>query len=116
MGERIISLSWAEIDAVMDFLDRGLSAQGFPTILRLRTQMVVEEMFSAALAAPGAEEGKLRCCLPAPRTVQVQFRSARAGFAPDWSGVKALADNGSSTYGLKLTDNQDGWTILVGEK
>lgn len=115
MGERIISLSWAEIDAVIEFVERGLSAQGFPTVLRLRTQTVIEEIFFSALAAPGAAEGKLRCSLPAPRTVQIQCRSAQAGFAPDWSGVKALIGK-DSTYGLKLTENQDGWTILVGEK
>lgn len=115
MGEQIISLSWPELDSATDFVERGLSAQGFPTILRLRAQMVLEEIFFAALASPGAEEAKLRCTLPAPRTVQIQCRSAKAGFAPDWSNLKALADSGS-TYGLKLTENQDGWTILVGEK
>lgn len=115
MGERIISLSWSELDSAIDFVERGLSAQGFPTILRLRTVMVLEEIFSAAMASPGREGGKLRCTLPAPRTVQVQCRSAQAGFAPDWSDLKTLMDGGS-TYGLRLTENQDGWTILVGER
>lgn len=115
MGELIIPLSWSELDAVMDFIDRGLTAQGLPTILRLRTQMVIEEIFSAALVSPGAESGKLRCALPAPRTVQVQCRSAQAAFAPDWSDLKALMEN-NSTYGLKLTELSDGWTILVGER
>lgn len=115
MGEQIISLSWSELDFATDYMERGLSAQGLPTILRLRAKMVLEEIFFAALASPGAEEAKLRCTLPAPRTVQIQCRSAKAGFTPDWSDLKALVDNGS-TYGLKLTENQDGWTILVGEK
>lgn len=115
MGEQIISLSWGELDTVTDFVERGLSAQGLPTILRLRTKMAVEEIFTAALAASGAKEAKLRCTLPAPRTVQIQCRSGQAGFAPDWSDLKALKDNGS-TYGLKLTENRDGWTILVGER
>lgn len=115
MGEQIISLSWAELDAATDFVDRGLTAQGFPTILRLRTQMVIEEIFAAALDSPGAEEAKMRCSLPAPRTVQVQCRSQQSGFAPDWDGLKTLVENGS-TYGLKLTQGQDGWTILVGER
>lgn len=115
MGEQIISLSWSELDAATEFVERGLSAQGFPTILRLRTQMVIEEIFFAAMASPGAEGAKMRCCLPAPRTVQVQCRSHQASFAPDWDGLKALMENGT-TYGLKLTESQDGWTILVGEK
>ena len=115
MGELIIPLSWSELDAVTDFIDRGLAAQGFPTILRLRAQMVLEEIFSAALASPGAREARLRCALPAPRTIQVQCRSQQAGFAPDWSDLKALTEGGS-TYGLKLTPLSDGWTILVGER
>lgn len=115
MGEQIISLSWSELDVATDFVERGLFAQGFPTILRLRTQMVIEEIFSAAIASPGAEGAKMRCCLPAPRTVQIQCRSAQTAFAPDWDGLKALMKTGV-TYGLKLTESQDGWTILVGEK
>lgn len=115
MGEQIISLSWSELDAVIDLVERGLSAQGFPTILRLRTQMVIEEIFAAALASPGAEGAKMRCTLPAPRTVQLQCRSQHPAFAPEWDEVRALVENGS-TYGLKLTEGQDGWAILVGEK
>lgn len=115
MGEQIISLSWAELDTVTDFIDRGLAAQGFPTILRLRTQMVLEEIFTAALISPGAAEAKLRCSLPAPRTVRIQCRSTQAAFAPDWSEVKSLSES-NSTYGLKLTEETDGWTILVGER
>lgn len=115
MGEQIISLSWAELDTVTEFVERGLAAQGFPTVLRLRTQMVVEEIFYTALASPGADKAKLRCTLPAPRTVRLQCRSAQPDFAPDWTDLKGLIQNGS-TYGLKLTENQDGWTILVGEK
>lgn len=115
MGEQIISLSWAELDIATDFVDRGLSAQGFPTILRLRAQMVIEEIFAAALVAAGGEEAKMRCALTAPRTVQIQCRSRRADFAPKWDDLKALMESGS-TYGLKLTQSQDGWTILVGEK
>lgn len=115
MGEQIISLSWAELDTVTDFIDRGLTAQGFPTILRLRTLMVIEEIFSAAAISPGAKEAKLRCSLPAPRTVRIQCRSTQAAFAPDWSEVKSLSGS-NSTYGLKLTEETDGWSILVGER
>lgn len=115
MGEQIISLSWAELDTATDFVDRGLAAQGFPTILRLRTRMVIEEIFSAAFASPGAQQAKMRCSLPAPRTVCIQCRSVQAAFAPDWSDLKALAGSGA-TYGLKLAEEADGWTILVGER
>lgn len=115
MGEHIISLSWDRLDSLLAFADRRLAAQGFPTILRLRVQMVLEELFSSALATPGAQSARMRCSLPAPNTLLIQCRSAQPDFSPDWGGVKVL-DGEASTYGLKLTVDANACTILVGQR
>ena len=102
MNEFIIPLSWSALDGMTQFVDRRLRMEEMPTVLRLRTQMVLEELFSAVIAAPGADTAKMRCTFPEPRTVLVQYRSARADFAPDLSDLRGL-DGSSCTYGLKLS-------------
>lgn len=115
MDDQIISLSWEQLDALTEFVEQKLSAQGIPTILRLRTQMVLEEFFSAAMAAPGSETARMRCVCPAPRTVVAQCRSTQPDYAPDWADLLALNELGS-TYGLKITVENNACTILVGQK
>ena len=73
MKEFIISLGWNRLDSITEFVDRQLIREGVPTILRLRAQLVLEECFSAAMAASGADTAQIRCSFPAPRTVLVQL-------------------------------------------
>lgn len=115
MNDFIISLGWNHLDAVTEFVDRQLIRQGVPTILRLRTQLVLEECFSGAMASPGADTAQMRCSFPAPHTVLIQCRSANPDFAPDWSDLKALEDT-ACTYGLKLSLENGACRIMVGKR
>ena len=115
MKEFIISLGWNRLDSITEFVDRQLIREGVPTILRLRAQLVLEECFSAAMAASGADTAQIRCSFPAPRTVLVQCRSAQPDFSPDWSDLNAL-DSAACTYGLKLALSEKDCQITVGQK
>lgn len=115
MNECIISLKWNALDSVTEFVDRHLTRQGIPTILRLRTQLVLEECFSTAMAAPGADTAQMRCSFPSPRTVLVQCRSAQPGFNPGWDGLQSL-DSAACTYGLGLALSKDACQITVGQR
>ena len=115
MNECIIPITWSHLDSMTAFLEQQLSRQGVPTVLRLRTQFVAEEVFRAALSAPGGESAKMRCTFPAPLTVLLQCRSAAADFALDWSDLQAL-EHSSCTYGLKYTMTGNSCQILLGQK
>lgn len=115
MNDFIIPLAWNQLDSIIEFVDHQLIRQGVPTILRLRTQLVLEECFSAAMASPGASSAKMRCSFPAPRTVQVQCRSTQPDFSPDWSDLTAL-DSAACTYGLKLALSESACQITVGQR
>lgn len=115
MNDYIIPLGWAHLNSLTEFVDHQLSRQGVPTILRLRTQLVLEECFSAALASPGADTARLRCSFPAPWTVLIQCRSAQPDFSPDWSDLETL-DSAACTYGLKITLSEDSCQIAVGQR
>ena len=115
MNEFIIPVAWSRLDSMIDFLEQRLSRQGVPTVLRLRTQLVLEEVFDAAMAAPGAAAARIRCTLPAPLTVLLQCRSTDPDFALDWSGLQAL-ENASCTYGLKYMMSGNNCQILIGQR
>ncbi len=115
MNEFIIPLAWNRLDSLNEFVDRSLERQMIPTILRLRTQLVLEEFFSAAMAAPGAETAAVRCTLPAPRTVLFQCRSTRPDFAADLKDLLALSSS-DCTYGLKLQLSENSCQVTVGQK
>lgn len=115
MNEFIIPVSWEHLDSMTNFLEMQMTRQNVPTVLRLRTQLVLEEVFEAALAATGADTAKIRCTFPAPRTVLFQCRSANPDFALDWSVLQSL-ESAACTYGLKYTMSGNNCQILVGQK
>lgn len=115
MNEFIIPVAWEQLDSMTNFLEMQLTRQNVPTVLRLRTQLVLEEVFEAALTATGADTAKIRCTFPAPRTVLFQCRSAHPNFMLDWSTLQALA-GAACTYGLKYSMSGNNCQILVGEK
>ena len=47
MDERVIPLSWTHLESMTETIDRQLSTWDVPTVLRLRAQVVLEELFSA---------------------------------------------------------------------
>lgn len=115
MNDYIIPLAWSRLDSMAEFVDLQLLRQGVPTVLRLRTRLVLEECFSAAMASPGADSARLRCSFPAPLTVLVQCRSAQPDFSLDWRDLRAL-DSAACTYGLKLALSEDACQITVGQR
>lgn len=115
MNELIISLKWDQLESVLEFADRQQVRLGVPTILRMRTRLVLEECFSAAMASPGADGAKMRCSFPGPQTVLVQFRSTQPGFSPNWDDLRTL-DGAPCTYGLKLALAEGACQIAVGQK
>jgi len=115
MNEYVIPLAWDRLDSLNEFIDRSLERQSVPTILRLRTQLVTEEFFSAAKAAPGADTAAVRCSLPAPWTVLIQCRSAQQDFILDLDNLLVLS-SAACTYGLKLALSKDSCQITVGQK
>lgn len=115
MRECIISLSWDQLDPLLDWLDGQLAGHGVPTVLRLRVGMVTEELFSALLALPEHKMGRMRCTLPAPGTVKLEYRTAAGPLAPDMTDLQALVQS-PATYGLKLSFDPGACTVLVGQK
>ena len=115
MKEMMIPAAWDRLDPISEAIDRGLAEQGVPTVLRMRTQLVLEEFFSAVIASPGADGAQIRCVFPAPWTVLLQCRSSRPEFAPDWTDLQAL-DSAACTYGLKLALSENACQIAVGRK
>lgn len=115
MSDYIIPLAWNQLDSIAEFVDQRLIRQGVPTILRLRTRLVLEECFSAAMASPGADAAQMRCSFPDPMTVLIQCRSAQPDFTLDWSDLKAL-DSAACTYGLKLALSEGTCQITVGQR
>ena len=115
MNEMVISLSWDQLDSLTGFMDTCLTRWGVPTILRLRVQMVTEELFSALVSAPGGQSGRMRCTFPAAGTILLQYRTAEGPPSPDLDSLRSLAES-SCTYGLKIEAGQDSCTILVGQR
>jgi len=115
MHEFVISLSWDQLDALLDWLDNRLTAFGVPTVLRLRVQAVVEELFYILLDTPGGQQGRLRCTFPKPGGILLEYRTAQGALRPDEAALDSLA-GAPSTYGLKLQAGPGACTILVGQK
>ena len=115
MLEVIIPLDWMHIDELLDHIERQLSAKQFPTILRMRTQMVVEELFSALIAAEGAQTARMRCTYPAAKNVQLQYRNENGPLTPDHTVLNHLLEH-SCTYGIKAQFATGSCMITVGEK
>lgn len=115
MGEQMIPLSWAYLESMTEAIDIQLSAWEVPTVLRLRVQVVLEELFSALMEAGQGRQGRLRCSWPAPRILRLQYRVAPEGTAPRLEGLSALVGE-QCTYGLKVEIGEDCCTVRVGER
>lgn len=112
MKEMIIPLGWEYIDGLLEQIDRHLVSASMPTILRMRTRVLTEELFSSLMVAEGAQSGRLRCTCPAPNQVCLQYRNERGPLAPDLQvledllkdsvgyGVKARIDDGSCIFAV----------------
>lgn len=111
MAERVVSLDVREINEVLSEMEREFSAQGVPTLLRLRAAMLTEELFSA-LRRLDVSGAMLRCAFPAPRTVELQYRSRKGPLAPDLSMTQRLA-RGSCAEGVKAVFREGCCTITV---
>ncbi|MBR0312390.1 MAG: hypothetical protein IJQ98_08375 [Oscillospiraceae bacterium] len=93
MADTIISLDDVrEIDRVLDEMEENFSLWGVPTIRRLRAGVLTEELF-AALRELDAEDGRLRCSFPSPRTMELQYRGTKGPLNPDLSMMERLARN-----------------------
>ena len=115
MSEFTISLSWTQLDSMAEWIEGRLTTWGVPTILRLRTQMVLEELFSSLMAEPQEGRGQLCCAFPAPNTLSLQYRPPEGTSPPDLADLQALFRR-PCTYGLKLRLNGGSCTILIGQK
>lgn len=115
MPEVIIPLSWGRVDELLNHIESYLSTKQFPTILRMRTEMVVEELFSALIAAEGAQTARMRCTYPAFQKVLLQYRNEKGPITPDLTVLGNLL-NHSCTYGVKAQFADGSCMITVGEK
>ena len=115
MGEQIIPLSWAHLESMTETIDRQLSTWDVPTVLRLRAQVVLEELFSALIEAGQGGQGWLRCSWPAPCTLRLQYRIAPERPAPRLEALAALTGE-QCTYGLKVEMGENCCTVRVGER
>lgn len=115
MQELIISLGWEYIDELLEHMNHQLLTVGFPTILRLRAQVVVEELFSELMATEGAKTARLRCTYPAPNTVLLQYRNEGGSLNPDLTLLHHLLAS-PAAYGLKAAFTDTSCTITVGVK
>ncbi len=115
MPECVIPLSWEKFDSLSDWLMEQLSARNVPRSLRLRIKMALEELFSSLVILPESKAGRVRCTLPAPCTVKLEYRTAEQELSPDLDDLIALADQ-PDAYGLEFQITPGSCTILVGRK
>lgn len=113
MKEMIIPLGWEYIDELLERIDRHLMSARMPTILRMRTRVLTEELFYALLSAEGAQTGRLRCTCPAPTQIRLQYRNERGPLEPDLSVLENLLE-GAVGYGVKATLEFGSCTLTVG--
>lgn len=113
MKERIIPLQWECIDELLEQIDRHLMSARMPTILRMRTRVLTEELFYSLVSAEGAKTGRMRCTCPAPNQVRLQYRNERGPLEPDLDVLKSLL-SGTSGYGIKGEFERGGCTFTVG--
>lgn len=115
MGEWVIPLSWAHLESMAESIDIQLSAWNTPTVLRLRVQVVLEELFSALMEVRQGGQEWLRCSWPAPRTLCLHYQIAPEGPSPHLEGLAAMARE-RCTYGLKVELGKNCCTVLVGQR
>lgn len=116
MRELIVPVTLDQIDQVHAFVDAELTRQGCPTVLRIRTEMLVEELFSAAIDHLKGGSGTFVCTAdPQPGSFSFRFRSPQGPFSPDYTGLKGLLGR-QCTYGLTAVPQGSDCTITVGQR
>lgn len=115
MDKWIISLSWANLESMAESIDVQLCSWSVPTILRLRVQVILEELFAALIEVRQGGQEWLRCSWPAPRTLCLQYRLAPGGQPPRLEGLSALAKE-RCTYGLKVELGENCCTVQIGQR
>ncbi len=83
MKELFVPLSAAEVDSILDFIDRELIQQHILTAPRLCLLAAVEELFFAALVLASGQRGQVRCTLNGSSGVRISFQTERGAVVPD---------------------------------
>ena len=115
MPEIIISLNWEYLDDLLEYIDNKLTWNNFPTILRMRAQMVAEELFQALMRTEDADQTRMRCTNPDQKTILLQYRSPQGPAKPDVNLIETLVKAGV-LYGVKVQFAEGNCTLTVGEK
>lgn len=113
MNEKIIPLELEYLNALLRQIDERLLASQLPTVLRMRTNTLVEELFSALMLAEGAQTARMRATYPAPNQVHLQYRNERGALKPDLSMLQRLLQ-GILGYGIKAKFENGSCTFTVG--
>ncbi len=115
MQEMIIPLNWEFLDPLLDNIDSELTQDRFPTVLRRRAQLVVEELFRALMDADGAAQGRLRFLRTDRQSFVLQYRNAQGPLAPPSAMLYALQGS-AAIYGVKMQLLEGSCTVTVGVK
>lgn len=113
MKDIIIPLRWESFDGLLAFIDDRLRQARMPTILRMRTRAMTEELFASLVADKGAATARLRCTCPAPAQVCLQYRNERGALEPDLAVLRDLLA-GAVGYGLQAEIKPGCCTFTVG--
>ena len=115
MQEIIIPLNWEHLNDLLEYIDDRLTRSGFPTILKMRAQMLVEELFQALMQTDDVDRTKVRCTQSDQKTILLQYRSPNGAVAPDVSMIEMLIGAGIA-YGVKAQFAEASCTLTIGEK
>ncbi len=115
MREMIIPLDWEYIDMLLNHIDLALTQDRFPTVLRIRAQLIVEELFRALMDADGAADGKLRFFQTGHQVFVLQYRNAQGPLVIQTAMLEALQGS-NATYGVKMQLQEGSCTVTVGVK
>ena len=100
MSEKIVAPEARNVDEILEEVERELSLQGVPTLLRLRAAMLTREVFNAVCGL-GNPAGMFRCSFPSRGMVMFQFRDKAGALKPDLKMVQRLSVN-PCTQGVKV--------------
>ncbi len=115
MNEKIIPLEPEYLNGLLRQIDEHLLASQLPTVLRMRTNTLVEELFSALMLTQGAQSARMRATFPAPDQVRLQYRNERGPLEPDLRMLERLL-RGILGYGVKAKLENGSCTFLVGAR
>ncbi len=115
MQEMIIPLNWEFLDPLLDYIDSTLAQDRFPTVLRRRAQLVVEELFRALMDADSAVQGRLRFLRTDRQSFVLQYRNAQGPLVPPSAMLHALQGS-AAIYGVKMQLQEGSCTVTVGVK